>query len=145
LQGWQKMNKYWIGVVSKEHVKRGVKLGIAQVCHGKKAPLSRMRKGDWLIYYSPKMSFEGQEKCQAFTAIGKVKTGEVYQVEMAPGFCPYRIDVDYYPCREVPIADLLSDLQFAQGKNWGFMLRRGLFEIIPQDFTLIAKAMELCL
>jgi hypothetical protein len=31
--------RYWIGVVSKEHVMRGVQRGFAQVCHGKEGPL----------------------------------------------------------------------------------------------------------
>ncbi len=31
--------KYWLGVVSREHVRRGVELGIAQVNHGKRTPL----------------------------------------------------------------------------------------------------------
>lgn len=48
------MARFWIGVVSKEHVLRGVEGGFCQVCHGKKAPLNRMKKGDYLLYYSPK-------------------------------------------------------------------------------------------
>ena len=38
------MTKFWIGVVSKEHVLRGVEGGFCQVCHGKKRPLNRMKK-----------------------------------------------------------------------------------------------------
>lgn len=38
------MTKFWVGVVSKEHVQRGVKGGFCQVCHGKKGPLNRMKK-----------------------------------------------------------------------------------------------------
>ena len=45
------MTKFWVGVVSKEHVQRGVKGGFCQVCHGKKGPLNRMKKGDYLLYY----------------------------------------------------------------------------------------------
>lgn len=30
------MTKFWVGVVSKEHVQRGVTGGFCQVCHGKK-------------------------------------------------------------------------------------------------------------
>lgn len=136
--------KYWVGVVSKEHVKRGVKSGIAQVCHGKQAPLSRLKTGDWLIYYSPKVMFEGIEPCQAFTAIGQVKSGEVYQVDMGGGFCPFRIDIQYKECKEVPIKPLLDHLTFTKGKkNWGMILRRGLFEISEDDFLTIANEMGL--
>ena len=54
------MTRFWIGVVSKEHVLRGVEGGFCQVCHGKKAPLNRMEKGDYLLYYSPKYQLNGQ-------------------------------------------------------------------------------------
>jgi hypothetical protein len=63
--------RYWIGVESHKHVKIGVAGGFAQLCHGKSAPLKRMKKGDWLIYYSPKTSMTGAP-LQAFTALGQV-------------------------------------------------------------------------
>ena len=49
--------RYWIGVVSRDHVMTGVAGGFAQVGHGKSAPLRRMSAGDWLIYYSPKITY----------------------------------------------------------------------------------------
>ena len=45
----QDVIKFWIGVMSKEHVMRGVAGGFAQVCHCKGGPLRRMHTGDWLI------------------------------------------------------------------------------------------------
>lgn len=80
--------RFWIGVVSEEHVKIGEKDGFAQLCHGKHAPLKRMNAGDWLIYYSPKTKYPDGNPLQAFTAIGMVKSGNVYQVQMAPEFFP---------------------------------------------------------
>lgn len=53
--------RYWIGVVSASHVSRGVQGGFAQLCHGKSAPLQRMRPGDWLIYYSPRTDMKEGE------------------------------------------------------------------------------------
>lgn len=38
----------WLGVVSAEHVRRAVDLGIAQIGHGKRAGLARMKAGDVL-------------------------------------------------------------------------------------------------
>ena len=51
--------KFWVGVASKEHVENGVKLGIGQFCHGKIGPAKRLQKGDFVIYYSSKVSMEG--------------------------------------------------------------------------------------
>ncbi len=51
--------------------------------HGKAAPLRRMSKGDWLIYYSPKTDMNDGEPLQQFTAIGQVVDDAV--VALAPG------------------------------------------------------------
>lgn len=134
--------RYWLGVVSKEHVQKGVTGGFAQVCHGKKAPLSKMSKGDGFVYYSPKIAMERPHPCKSFTAIGKIKEGTVYQVEMFPDFHPFRIDIEYFPCKEVPINNLLDQLDLTREKSWGMQLQRGLIEISPSDFQVIAFAMQ---
>jgi hypothetical protein len=135
--------RYWLGVVSKNHVQRGVNGGFAQVCHGKKAPLMKMAAGDGLIYYSPKIAMDNPEKCQCFTAIGQIKNGKVYQVEMTTDFHPFRIDVDYALCRETPLADVFHQLELTKSKSWGIQLRRGLIELNAADFKALATAMQL--
>ncbi|KAJ3028221.1 UNVERIFIED_CONTAM: hypothetical protein HDU68_002149 [Siphonaria sp. JEL0065] len=138
--------KYWIGVVSKSHVDRGVAGGFCQLCHGKAAPLKRMKKGDWLIYYSPKTDMNGGSPLQSFTAIGTVVGNKVYSFEMTPDFVPFRLDIEYDKnAKPAKIAPLLSQLSFIQGlKNpskWGMLFRRGQFEISKEDFELIRDKM----
>ena len=134
---------YWIGVVHKDHVSIGVKGGYAQLDHGKKSRLEKMKAGDWLIYYSPRLGFESREPYQHFTAIGEIKTGDVYSHDMGKGFVPYRTDVDFRKCEIAPIRPLLEKLSFTEGKkNWGQQMRLGHFEITKSDFDLIAKAMK---
>src|SRR5262245_43514753 len=117
---------FWIGVVSREHVLRGVAGGFAQLGHGKSTPLRRMQAGDGLIYYSPRQSYPDGAPCQRFTAIGVVETGEVYQRDMGGGFVPYRIDVAYLRCREAPIQPLVPRLTFIKDKTrWGGAFRFG--------------------
>ena len=84
-----------MGTVSKEHVMIGVEGNFCQLCHGKSTPLKRMKKGDILIYYSPKISLNSDVKFQEITAIGKIKDENVYQFQMTENFIPYRRDVDY--------------------------------------------------
>lgn len=135
--------KCWLGIVSREHVMRGVAGDYVQVCHGRAAPLRRMKAGDWFIYYSPVNEFKSKEKLQYFTAIGQIKTGKVYQVEMFEDFKPFRCDVAFCKgCKEVPIAKLKSNLSFTQG-NYGMLFRRGHIEIPIDDFHKIAKEMEI--
>lgn len=133
--------RYWLGVVSKNHVLKGVEKGFAQVCHGKKAPLEKLKSEDGFIYYSPKIAMGSPEPCKYFTAIGKIKNGNIYQVEMTPDFHPFRIDIEYYPCKETSIIPLMNQLELTAKKSWGMQLLRGLLEISKGDFFTIAEAM----
>ena len=139
--------RYWIGVVSREHVLRGVAGGFAQVGHGKGAPLRRMAPGDWLFYYSPKTSLDGGEALQAFTAAGRVAEGDVYQGEMTSDVHPLRRDVVFEPAaREAPIAPLKAQLSITAGNpRWGMAFRRGHLEVPEADARLIAEAMGFAL
>lgn len=136
------MPKHWVGVVSREHVMTGVKGGFCQVNHGKEAPLKRMSKGDHMLYYSPRERIKDGEPIQAFTAIGTISDDGPYQVQQTERFHPYRRNVDYYAAVDAPIRPMLDMLSFSKGnKNWGMILRRGLFEITDADYAIIAKAM----
>lgn len=136
------MRNCWIGVVSRSHVERGVKGGFIQLNHGKKAPVQRLKAGDGVIMYSPRTAYPDGEPLQAFTAIGTVVTGDVYQVEMTPDFHPYRVDVQFARCAETPIKPLLRELSFVKSQtHWGAAFRFGLFRVHASDFAVIAKRM----
>jgi predicted RNA-binding protein len=136
--------KYWLVVVSKDHVEIGKKLGIVQANHGKATPMKRMKPGDLIVFYSPKIHFQGKEPLKKFTAIARVKKGDTYQGDMGGGFTPYRRDVEFLPCEETDIQPLLDTLKFIRNKkNWGFVFRFGFFEITKNDFETIAKTMHL--
>lgn len=134
--------KYWIIVASKDHVKNGIAEGIAQACHGKTSPLRRMKKGDYILYYSGKMVLGKDEKCQEFTAIGQVKDNEVYQFQMTPDFCPSRRNIEFFSHQDLSILPLINDLEFIQNKkSWGYPFRFGILEINENDFQLISSKM----
>lgn len=134
--------QYWIIVASKDHVQKGVQGGFAQACHGKASPLQKMKNGDFVIYYSGKTYFDTPEKCQKFTAIGRIEDDTVFQVEMEPGFCPSRIKVNFFPCREVPIRPLIHQLDcIPNKKHWGYPFRKGILKIDAHDFNLVAEQM----
>jgi len=134
--------KYWVIVASNDHVKQGIRDGIVQANHGKASPLKRMSKGDHIIFYSSKEKFDKPDKCQQFTAVGKLKDDEIFQVKMTNDFSPYRRKIDFLPSKEVSILPLINELQFIQNKeSWGYPFRRGFFEISEHDFELIASHM----
>jgi hypothetical protein len=137
--------RYWINTVSRDHVRRGIDGGFTQAGHGKASGLRRLNAGDWLAFYSPRTELRGGEPLQAFTAIGRVVDDQLYQVEMAPGFSPWRRNVAFCECVETPIGPLIDELGFILDKRrWGYIFRRGLFEIPREDFERIKRAMRTC-
>jgi tyrosyl-tRNA synthetase len=134
--------KYWVIVASKDHVKNGLAEGIAQACHGKASPLKRMRKNDFILYYSGKQTLHNPQLCQQFTAIGKVADDEIHQLHVSEGFCPSRRNIEFMPSKDVYILPLIDELNFIQNKkSWGYPFRFGFFEIQQQDFDLISSKM----
>ena len=136
------MSGAWIAVACAEHVRLGRAAGFMQVCHGKAGPLRRIGAGDRVVYYSPTETLGGRDRLQAFTAIGMVEERQIYQVEMGPGFRPWRRDVEWWPGETTPIRPLLDRLSFTRNApNWGYRLRFGLFGIENEDADLIEQTM----
>jgi hypothetical protein len=137
------MHNYWIGVVSRSHVQIGVKGGFVQLNHGKKAPVQRLKAGDMLAMYSPREFYPDGPVLQSFTAIGRIRSGDVYQMEMSPEFKPYRVAVDFTPCIDAPIKPLIEHLSFIKSKtHWGASFRFGYLRVPEADFARIADAMR---
>ena len=134
--------RFWVNTISRDRVQVGVEGGFTQAGHGKASELKRLQAGDWLVFYSPKTSLRNGDKLQALTAIGEVADDELYQVDMAPGFRPWRRNVRFADCVEAPIGPLIDELTFIKDKRrWGYVFRFGLFEIPEPDFELIRRAM----
>lgn len=130
----------WLGVVSRAHVRRGVAGQFAQLCHGKAAPLRRMQRGDWLVYYSPSVEMGGAP-LRAFTAIGQLEDDDVFSFDMGGGFVPFRRRVRYVAAREVPLDDVKNRLQLCATPHWSMSLRRGHLLLADSDARIIAAAM----
>ena len=131
----------WLGVVSAEHVARGVELGIAQIGHGKRAGLARMKTGDRLVYYSAQQRLGEPARLRSFTALGTIADEVIWQAEEG-SFRPFRRRVDYdRRARPVTLAQLTMRLELTAAPNWGYQLRRGLVPLSEPDFDVIACAM----
>lgn len=138
----------WIAVASADHARRGrdefaPQPGFMQVCHGKLAPIKRVKPGDLVTYYAPTITMGGKEKCQSFVSFGVVEPGDPYAFDMG-GFVPFRRNVRYLEAVETPIAPLLDAFEFVEDRSrWGYKFRFGLFSISNHDMALIAKAMQI--
>jgi hypothetical protein len=130
---------YWLAVVHRDHVRRGVAGGFAQTHHGARGGIAEMSAGDGLVFYSPKDIHPGGVPLRAFTAIGRVAPGEIWQEDLGD-FRPWRRSVDFASgTREVPIAPLLTILDLTrETPNWGWLMRRGQLELSRHDFGVLA-------
>jgi hypothetical protein len=101
-----------------------------------------MRKGDFVLFYSGKQTLSRTDKCQEFTAIGKVIDDEVFQFQVSEDFCPSRRNIEFLPAEDISIVPLIDQLEFIQNKkSWGYPFRFGFFEINQHDFDLISSQM----
>lgn len=133
----------WVIVASADHVARGVAGGFVQACHGKDAPLRRIRPGETVIAYSPSSVFGQPSPLRAFTAIGAMQGRPPYRVQMTEDFMPFRRDVEWYASQPAPILPLLDRLELTKGKrNWGHAFRFGILSISGEDAASIAAAMN---
>ena len=137
------MTKYFLISASRDHVLKGVAGGFAQAGHGRKDLVSRLSKGDWIVFYSAKDVYEGGKPLQKFTAFGQVRDEEPYQPNADEYFKPYRRAVAFQKVKEAEIRPLLEQLSFIKNKKrWGFYLISGFRELSKADFELIEAAMK---
>lgn len=135
--------KYWINVITKDHVLAGMAGGFTQANHGAATTLQLLREGDIIFFYSPGTLFRAGEILQAFTAVARVADGEAHQVTLSPRMKPWRRNVIPLRCEEAAIKPLIAELDFINDKaHWGLSLRGGLFEIGKDDAQRIAAAMK---
>ena len=134
---------FWINTISRDHVRTGMAGGFTQANHGRPTTLRRMRRGDLIAFYSPRAAYPDGPPLRRFTAVARVVDDEPYQVEMRPDFRPWRRRIEPLASTETPIEPLLDDLTFIRDRRrWGFVFRRGLFEIGEDDFGRIVAAMK---
>jgi hypothetical protein len=120
----------------------GVAGGFTQLNHGKAGPLERMRAGDGFAFYSPRTAYPDGAPLQAFTAIGRIRNGNVYQAA-GEDFRPFRLDVDYFAAQDAPVKPLIERLSFIRSKmHWGAAFRFGYLRVPEADFAIIAAAMS---
>ena len=135
--------KYWINVITKDHVLTGMAGGFMQANHGAETNLQMLREGDLVFFYSPGTLFRAGQILQAFTAVARVADGEAHQVALSARRKPWRRKVTSLQCAEAAIPPLIPDLDFISDKaHWGLSLRGGLFEIGKDDAQRIATAMK---
>jgi hypothetical protein len=136
--------KFYIGVVARDHALIAAKAGYCSFSHGKQATVDKLNIGDQFVFYAPKSGVMEGETVQAFVALGTV-TGEqsVERMWADTKFSAWTKEAAFVPINEVPVKPMLDDLSFVSNpRYWGMAFRRSFFEITPEDFSKIHKAMQ---
>jgi hypothetical protein len=135
--------KFWIGVVARDHAMIAQDRGVCAFSHGKQAAVERLSHNDRFIFYCPKTGINEGDIVQAFCALGTVADDAVFEENWAnTEFTAWVRKATYENVSEVPAKPMLDDLSFVPNpRYWGMAFRRGLFEISPEDFNLISGAM----
>ena len=99
----------------------------------------RMKKSDWLLYYSPTLRMCDAQKYQAFTAIGQITDDAAYPFPMSESFIPFRRDVDYLAIKQECTIDVVR--QHLEWLHYARQLRYGHFEVSADFARLVQQHM----
>ena len=133
--------RYWIGVVSGDHVAFGVENGLCAFSKGAESAIRKLSDGDRFAYYSPKTEFMAGDPVQKFTALGTIVDATPTLNNWA-GHKIWTAKAVYAAFTPADVRPLLEPLAFVTNPaKWGMAFRRGQFEITEADFRLIEAAM----
>ena len=137
----------WLGVVSADHASQAAGQNWIQLNHGRRNSLTRLRRGDGFVFYSPTQRLGDRKPLRAVTQLGIVaddgpfQADELVQMREADPVHPWRRIVRFTPARPVPVGDLAGQLDLTRRPGWGHSLRFGLVALSVNDFEVLRRAM----
>lgn len=134
--------RYWIAVVPRDHADAAVANGFVELSYARAEPLARMQPGDGLLFYSPRDHFPDGDPLQAFTAIGRIAEGPIFEAPPPPPAPIFRRGAQWLDATPAAIRPLIETLSFIRNKaHWGAAFRFGILRVPRDDFAAIAHAM----
>ena len=116
--------------------------GFPQADHGSDTRLRQPRRGDEMVFYSPRTTLWGGAPVRRFTAWATIAGDEPYQAYVSDDFQPWRLAAQFHPCTPVDARPLVGELSFIPDpQHWGLPFRRGLFPISQRDYEFIVDRM----
>jgi len=130
--------RHFIVVAAADAVDAASAGSYVEINRGKAGPLERLRDGDVVLYYSPRLA-EGGPPLQAFTALAVVD-GALRRADTPDA--PFRRAARYRNVQPAPIRPLIDVLDFIRNKaHWGAPLRFGFVQVSAADSARIAQAL----
>ncbi|WP_083396054.1 EVE domain-containing protein [Frigoribacterium sp. MCBA15_019] len=139
-RGTQPAPRFWINAVTLDHVEQAVRGGFTQAEHGAAGKLRQPRRGDEMLFYSPRTTLVDRTPVRQFTAWATITADEPHQARVSDDFHPWRLAAMFHPWQPVDAKPLVDELSFVADPNhWGLPFRRGLFTIPEEDFLTITS------
>ncbi len=107
---------------------RGVRGGFVMANHGKRAPMSRLSRGDGIVIYSPRTAHPDGAPLQAITIVGEVTGDATEPSDVIAG--GYRRAASLREIEPLPLQTIREHLPTSQ-------IRLGFFELDPADAMAI--------
>jgi EVE domain len=118
----------WVIVVSLDHARRGVSGGFVMANHGKRAPVSRMSRGDGILIYSPTTKYPDGVPLRAITIVGQVTSDAPEPSDVITG--GFRRAASLNEIEPLPLEKIREHLPVSR-------IRFGFFELDPPDAAAI--------
>lgn len=139
----QPISYFWLGMVSRAALRYRIGKEFRELDRGKIANLTDLCAGDRIIYFSPAERLEHVIMAEAFTAYGEVSDSAPQQkAKPASGGTGDR-SLRLTSTTEVPMRPLFGQLTFARTEDWRLRTLHGFIRILPEDYRVIAEAMQI--
>lgn len=138
----QPTSYFWLGMVSRTALRNRIGKEFRDLDRGKIANLTDLCPGDGILYFSPAERQEHVILAEAFTAFGDVLDSpskrKAGSVNGGTGDRLLRLT----STTEVPMRPLFGQLTFARTEDWRLRTLHGFIRILPEDYRVIAEAMQ---
>lgn len=142
-RGTAPSRRFWINTVTLDHVEAAAAAGFTQAEHGADGRLRQPRRGDEMLFSSPRTTLAGRTPVRQFTAWATITADEPHQAHVSEDFHPWRLPARFHPWTPVDARPLVEELSFiSDPQHWGLPFRRGLFAVPERDFDTIVTAMS---
>lgn len=131
------MVKYFLFAGPFSHLSYFKKGGFVQQNPNHKKRLSKLSKGDYVVYYASNTDPVHKKPYRKIIAIGRVTNPKIYDVKIK-GKKYHRMKVKFIKYKEQPLAKKIKKLNFIKNKKYyGLYFISGFRELSKHDFGVI--------
>jgi predicted RNA-binding protein len=132
------MTRYFLFIGPLNHLAYFKKHGYVQQNYNHKKRLSKLSKGDYVIFYASRTSSTSSEPYRKIIAVGRVTNSKIYTVKVGNKKF-HRMKVKFMKTNEIPLTKkIIQKLKFIKNKKYyGLYFISGFRELSKSDFNIM--------